>query len=124
MCDVFYIQFHLEQAKLRSKIRIEHGRGMTPFFVTLSPLPHPTLLLTPSLPPFSSHYISLNFIMSFSSAKPIDLLAKYVNATDDDIEMQEPYLLLIVTHFHQYNINTCINCYNISSINSNPFSSV
>ena len=98
VCDVFYTQFHLEQAKLRSKIRIEHGRGMTPFFVALSSLPHPTFLLTPSLPPFSY----------FSSAKPIDLLAKYVNATDDDIEMQEPYLLLIVIHSHQYNINMCI----------------
>ncbi|XP_019856665.1 PREDICTED: cactin-like [Amphimedon queenslandica] len=47
--------FHLEQAKLRSKVRIEGGR-----------------------------------------AKPIDLLAKYINTTDDDmdIEMQEPYHLL------------------------------
>ena len=32
-------------------------------------------------------------------AKPIDLLAKYINSTDEDmdIEMQEPYHLLIVS---------------------------
>ncbi|KAL5482225.1 hypothetical protein EMCRGX_G022522 [Ephydatia muelleri] len=48
-------QFHLEQAKLRSQLRIESGR-----------------------------------------AKPIDLLAKYVNTTEEDmdIEVQEPYHLL------------------------------
>ncbi|KAL5482224.1 hypothetical protein EMCRGX_G022521 [Ephydatia muelleri] len=47
--------FHLEQAKLRSQLRIESGR-----------------------------------------AKPIDLLAKYVNTTEEDmdIEVQEPYHLL------------------------------
>ncbi|XP_065911758.1 splicing factor Cactin-like isoform X2 [Dysidea avara] len=45
--------FHLEQAKLRSQIRIETGR-----------------------------------------AKPIDVLAKYVNSSDNDIEIQEPYQLL------------------------------
>ena len=39
------------------------------------------------------------FISSyFSAAKPIDLLAKYVNMTEDDldIEVQEPYHLLRV----------------------------
>ena len=48
-------KFHLEQAKLRSELRIESGR-----------------------------------------AKPIDLLAKYINAVEEDmdIEMQEPYHLL------------------------------
>jgi len=48
----------LEQAQLRSKIRIESGR-----------------------------------------AKPIDLLAKYVNMSDEDmdIEVQEPYHLLRVS---------------------------
>jgi hypothetical protein len=50
-------QFHLEQAKLRSKIRLKDGR-----------------------------------------AKPIDLLAKYVTAEEDemdmDIEMNEPYTIL------------------------------
>ncbi|OWF46150.1 cactin-like [Mizuhopecten yessoensis] len=47
--------FHLNQAKMRSKIRIQDGR-----------------------------------------AKPIDLLAKYINAEDDDlaIEMHEPYTYL------------------------------
>ncbi|XP_013403092.1 cactin [Lingula anatina] len=47
--------FHLQQAKLRSKIRIEDGR-----------------------------------------AKPIDLLAKYISAEDDDltVEMHEPYTYL------------------------------
>ena len=40
--------------------------------------------------PFISSY--------FSAAKPIDLLAKYVNMTEDDldIEVQEPYHLLRV----------------------------
>ena len=28
------LQFHLEQAQLRSKIRIESGRGMYPLFMT------------------------------------------------------------------------------------------
>lgn len=46
-------QFHLEQAKLRSSIRIESGR-----------------------------------------AKPIDMLAKYINSSDSDVELQEPYQLL------------------------------
>nr|XP_048289716.1 cactin [Myodes glareolus] len=48
--------FHLQQAKLRSKIRIRAGR-----------------------------------------AKPIDLLAQYIRAEDDDlaVEMQEPYTFLI-----------------------------
>ncbi|XP_067927934.1 splicing factor Cactin-like [Watersipora subatra] len=48
--------FHLDQAKERSKIRIEDGR-----------------------------------------AKPIDLLAKYINAEDDDmsVEMHEPYTYLV-----------------------------
>lgn len=47
--------FHLQQAKLRSKIRIRDGR-----------------------------------------AKPIDLLAKYISAEDDDlaVEMHEPYTFL------------------------------
>lgn len=49
-------KFHLEQAKLRSKIRIQDGR-----------------------------------------AKPIDLLAQYVSAEDDDLEIQmhEPYTILL-----------------------------
>ena len=52
------MQFHLDQAKERSKIRIEDGR-----------------------------------------AKPIDLLAKYINAEDDDmsVEMHEPYTYLVVS---------------------------
>ena len=57
-CNLLPPQFHLEQAKLRSKLRIESGR-----------------------------------------AKPIDLLAKYINSANDedvDIEMQEPYYLLRV----------------------------
>lgn len=56
-CSVFCCQFHLEQAKERSRIRIEDGR-----------------------------------------AKAIDLLAKYINAEDDDmsIEMHEPYTYLEV----------------------------
>jgi hypothetical protein len=51
------LQFHLQQAKLRSKIRIEDAR-----------------------------------------AKPIDLLAKYITAEDDDfaVEMHEPYTYLNV----------------------------
>ena len=49
-------QFHLEQAKLRSLIRIQDGR-----------------------------------------AKPVDLLAKYINSEDDpeSVEMNEPYFYLI-----------------------------
>jgi len=55
----FFLQFHLDQAKERSKIRIEDGR-----------------------------------------AKPIDLLAKYINAEDDDmsVEMHEPYTYLEASH--------------------------
>ena len=36
------------------------------------------------------------FLSIFSQAKPIDLLAKYANTSEDDmdIEMQEPYHLL------------------------------
>ena len=43
---------------------------------------------------------SYPFILNyFSAAKPIDLLAKYVNMTEDDldIEVQEPYHLLRVS---------------------------
>lgn len=49
-------QFHLEQAKLRSKIRIQDGR-----------------------------------------AKPVDLLAKYINSENDleSVEMNEPYFYLM-----------------------------
>ena len=50
--------FHLQQAKLRSEIRIQDGR-----------------------------------------AKPIDLLAKYISAEDDElaVEMHEPYTYLYVS---------------------------
>ena len=33
----------------------------------------------------------------YSVAKPIDVLAKYVNASESDIEIQEPYQLLRVS---------------------------
>ena len=59
MIFFFAFQFHLQQAKMRSKIRIEDGR-----------------------------------------AKPIDLLAKYISAEDDDlaaVEMHEPYTYLNVS---------------------------
>ena len=51
--------FHLQQAKLRSEIRIQDGR-----------------------------------------AKPIDLLAKYISAEDDElaVEMHEPYTYLYVSN--------------------------
>ena len=42
------------------------------------------------------------------SAKPIDLLAKYINTTEEDmdIEMQEPYHLLIASeNFSDYDIH-------------------
>jgi len=56
---IFYSQFHLQQAKLRSEIRIQDGR-----------------------------------------AKPIDLLAKYISAEDDElaVEMHEPYTYLYVSN--------------------------
>ena len=34
------------------------------------------------------------------SAKPIDMLAKYVNSSDSDVELQEPYQLLRVCACH------------------------
>lgn len=34
-------------------------------------------------------------------AKPIDMLAKYINSSDSDVELQEPYQLLRV----------CVYCY-------------
>ena len=45
-----------------------------------------------------------------TAAKPIDLLAKYVNTTEEDmdIEMQEPYFLLKVCIYLIY-ICICIH---------------
>ena len=55
--DVKFLQFHIEQARMRSKIRIADGR-----------------------------------------AKPIDLLAQYINPDEDNLEyqMHEPYSVLVV----------------------------
>ena len=55
--------FHLQQAKMRSEIRIQDGR-----------------------------------------AKPIDLLAKYISAEDDElaVEMHEPYTYLYVSKYQCY----------------------
>ena len=63
------------------------------------------LALLPNLQFYSMLFLHMvnsasdTFISSyFSAAKPIDLLAKYVNMTEDDldIEVQEPYHLLRV----------------------------
>ena len=55
------------------------------------------LALLPNLQ-FSSTCVNHTHLY-FSAAKPIDLLAKYVNMTEDDldIEVQEPYHLLRVS---------------------------
>ena len=74
-------QFHLEQAKLRSAIRIESGRGMY------------------------NRQLSSGDIKYVFSAKPIDVLAKYVNSSDSDVELQEPYQLLRVCACHYYCID-------------------
>ena len=46
----------------------------------------------------------LNWLLLFSAAKPIDLLAKYISAEDEDIdiEMHEPYTYLNVSMFENY----------------------
>ena len=43
--------------------------------------------------------LSLICISTLFSAKPIDLLAQYVSADDDDLEIQmhEPYTILVVS---------------------------
>lgn len=77
-CDVrvWFVKFHLEQARLRSRIRIETGRGKH----------------------FWSEKCWVHVLCCSSPAKPIDLLAKYINTSEEDvdIEMQEPYHLLRV----------------------------
>ena len=66
-----------------------------------NPISDPASLVTkPSILQYAVFtHGKLCFILSyFSAAKPIDLLAKYVNMTEDDldIEVQEPYHLLRV----------------------------
>ena len=69
----------------RSKIRIEAGRGM----YGLTVMPYSAC---------SVYSLSTSFfiLFIFSQAKLIDLLAKYANTLEDDmdVEMQEPYHLL------------------------------
>lgn len=71
-------QFHLEQARLRSQIRIQDGRGEYNFLNC------------------SSLYLMQRYNLFFVSAKPIDLLAKYISSEEDvdAIEMHEPYTYL------------------------------
>lgn len=87
---MFCIQFHLEQAKLRSKIRIDTGRGTTYPKYDHYTSPNQITINLLTVPILYSHSLA-------PSAKPIDVLAKYISSTaeeDLDIEVQEPYLLL------------------------------